>query len=131
MSRHSHKRKVDSSELEGLDENDELLQTPIDGMVSIRFVCVTDAGCCSCCTGPSYFNFHHIVLPETTKVSEFLTIASNMVGAKDQYTIGRVNGIFSLRNNDPIGPTLRSYEWIESPFVALGIEKNDCCCLMI
>lgn len=133
--------KEDSSELEGIEQDDPPLLSPNqnvnvpDGMVSIRFACFTEekACCAGCCNSKDklYLHMHQIVLPEDTTVDQFLTIASRKVGAEQKYTICRVNGDFRLRMNDPIGPTIKSYEYIESPILGLGAPAEKCCCLLI
>lgn len=131
-----HRAKVEN---EQNDQMEPLLIPPNqnvnvpDGMVSVRFACITnEKSCCSCCSNDvSYLHQHQIVLPENTTVDQFLSMASSMVGADQKYTICKVNGIFSLRLSDPIGPTIKSYEYIESPILGLGVPAEKSCCLLI
>ncbi|KAK8896234.1 hypothetical protein M9Y10_014129 [Tritrichomonas musculus] len=134
-----HKSNSDSSELENSDQMEPLISPPNqnanvpDGMVSVRFACFTnEKSCCSCCMNDiTYLHRHQIVLPEDTTVEQFLSYASRMVGTDKEYSICKVNGIFKLRSSDPIGPTLKSYEYIESPILGLAIPAEKSCCLLI
>lgn len=137
-----HKSSTDSSELEGSEDMDsdpppkptsrnasrnanQTVNVP-DGMVSIRFHCLTtDKKCCSCCNcccckSNIYLHQHQIVLPEDTTVDQFLHIAARKVGAAKSYSRCTVNGLFRLRNSDPIGPTIKSYRYLESPLLSLS-----------
>lgn len=135
-----HKKR---SELEDIDDQEPLLEdTPPEGMVSVRFQCLTlkeaccacdSCACCPCCADTIYHHQYQIVVPENCSVLQFCQIASKHVSAADTYSICKLNGVYRLRMDDPIGPTIRSYEWIESPVLVLSVPQPDecCCCLMI
>lgn len=144
-----HKSNTDSSELEGSDDMDpapspaprlanQNVNVP-DGMVSIRFLCLTEekkcCGCCNCCCCKDsvYLHQHQIVLPEDTTVDQFLDVATRKVGSETRYTTCTVNGLFHLRRNDPIGPTIKSYKYLESPLLSLSYSTpvDKSCCLLI
>ena len=133
-----HKSKVGSSAFVENEQTEPLLYPPNqnvnvpEGYVSVRFACLTSekASCCSS-DDTLYLHQHQIVLPETATVDQFLTIATRMVDSSERFTSGRVNGVFRLRPNDPIGPTIKSYRYFESPVLRLGVPAKESCCLLI
>lgn len=134
-----HKDKVDSTAFEPNTQSEPLLYQPYQnaevpkGMVSIRFSCFTsESACCPCKDDKVILHQHQIVLPEMTTVSSFISIASSKVMASEKFDRCTLNG-FELRDSDPIGPTIKSFECFESPVVILRkdeiVEKP--CCLLI
>ena len=144
------KDKVDAAEaveLEALDQQEPLLnpasQNVPEGMVSVRFFCHTEekkcCGCCDCCCCKDkvYLHQHQIVLPEDTTVGQFMKIASRKVGADKTYNICGVvtsdEGSFILRDEDPVGPIIKSYRYFSTPPLGLSrveITEKHCCLLI-
>ena len=141
--------KTDSSDLEVSDQGEPLLNPTSknvsvpDGMVSIRFYCHTEekkcCGCCNCCCCKDkvYAHQHQIVVPEDTTVAQFMSIASRKVGSPNTYNICHIivrdEGAFLLRDDDPVGPIIKSYRYFDSPLLTLsyvGITEKSCCLLI-
>lgn len=105
--------------------------SPAAGKVSVRFCYHQNAGCfhsiLPCCCNGKDLNANQIVVPDTTTVGEFLQRVSEINNAKEPYTMAFING-YQLTNDDLIAPTVRSYEYFESPIL---VTPKDACCLLI
>ena len=134
-----------AGELEDIDNKVPLLKDGPDPntYVSVRFYCETlqkgccngafnSCGYCACCRDTILVHRHQIVVPENTTVGELCQIATRMVNAEETYNICKLNSVYRLLKDDPLGPTLRAYEWVESPILELTLAKpEECCCLMV
>ncbi|KAK8836250.1 hypothetical protein M9Y10_039882 [Tritrichomonas musculus] len=137
-----HKSRVGASGFAENQQMEPLLYPPNqnvnvpDGYVSVRFTCSTSETTTSCCSSEEtkYYHQHQIILPENTTVDQFLMIAARKVNSSEPFSGCRVRGIYKLRPNDPIGPTVKSYQYFESPVFSLDgsyVPAKQSCCLLV
>lgn len=105
-------------------------------LISVRFCVHKDAApcnkacpsCCYCsCCQEETIDACQIVLPATATVGDFLQLVNDMNQPKKEYGYAFING-FRLKNEDPIGPTIKSYIKFSAPIVV--VPKEDCCLLI-